>query len=52
MLSLLLNRPNAQFIGTALALVGYTMVIPLLVAGSSLAALVLFLAGVTLLVQL
>ena len=45
MLTLLLNRPNAQFIGTALALIGYGMVVPLLVAGSSLAALTLLLVG-------
>ncbi len=44
MLSLLLNQPKAHFIGTALALVGYSMVIPLLVAGALETALVLFVA--------
>lgn len=43
MLGLLLNQPRAHFIATALALVGYSMVIPLLIAGSAMAALVLFL---------
>ncbi|MBK9054924.1 MAG: O-antigen ligase family protein [Chloroflexi bacterium] len=41
MLSLLLNQPRAQFIGTAIAFAGYLMIVPLLVAGSALAALTL-----------
>lgn len=42
MLSFLLNQPKAHFIGTSVTLVGFSLVMPVLVAGSTLAALTIF----------